>query len=146
MLSIRQQRTHDAINVCISLSSSIDDAEKLTSYFLTLGEGLNLNKAQFFKMGVCLGEAINNIIEHAYTKNTPQSVRAFICINKYQITIRLMDAGISYRPPEKVPPKLEDENGRGWYILRNWTDQINYLRQGRINRLVLIFRLDSSAF
>lgn len=146
MLMVHQRRTHRAINVCMRLSSHASDTEKLTVYISTQCEELDINKLQCFRISICAAEAMNNIIEHACAKSTAHSIRVVMVITAAEITIQFLDSGIHYSPPENKPLELEEESGRGWYILRNWTDQLNYRRQGRINRLTLKFRLDSTPF
>jgi serine/threonine-protein kinase RsbW len=99
---------------------------------------------------IVLGEALNNIVEHAYEDRGPGAIGITIWIRGPRIEVEITDAG---RP---LPPRLvrgatlpdisacwEDlpEGGFGWFIIHELTSDMMYERKGRSN--VLNFSLES---
>jgi len=72
-------------------------------------------------------EAINNTIIHAYENQPGHSVNVDWIIDHNAIHIEVSDRGKSMdQIPPDIEPQPESENGRGWWIMRRWMDNVYY--------------------
>lgn len=99
------------------------------------------NTLMAYQVQVCIVEALNNVIQHSGQQPGTRHIFLGLYPQRQSIRIEIRDSGKSYDPPRNAIWKSVDENGRGWMILLQWSDQIRYRRHGRINRLSLIFKL-----
>lgn len=89
---------------------------------------------------ICLMEALNNVIKHAYKGDSSKSISIDVKINDKELIIRITDIG--YPRKNFGKPKLEydpndienlPEGGMGLYIIDQLMDEIFYESQNGIN-------------
>ena len=91
-----------------------------------------------FQMETCAIEAINNAIIHAYEKKTDRKVWIEWSLQQNVLTISVIDNGIAMS--QAIPNTLvnpEKESGRGWFIMKQWTDSIDYSSSNGKNTVTL---------
>jgi len=95
-----------------------------------------------------VAEALNNIAEHAYADAAPGAITLIARHDDDRLSIVLRDTGRplpGLAPPAGAPPDLDvatadlPEGGYGWFLIRDLTDDVGYLRQGGENQLTLEF-------
>lgn len=97
---------------------------------------------------IVLAEALNNIVEHAYT-NHDGEIEISLQLRYNELLCRIADTGLPMpggKLPDGVLPPLgafEDlpEGGFGWYLIRSLTRDLTYSRAD--GRNLLSFRLDT---
>lgn len=99
---------------------------------------------------VALAEALNNIVEHAYSGADAGPIRLSCSLMGRRLDIRICDAGRPL-PDDRLPPGLRvdldvpladlPEGGFGWFLIRALTTDIRYDRCGASNHLSLRFEL-----
>lgn len=99
-----------------------------------------LEKSVCSEIEICLTEAINNIVKHAYEENFTQSINVKITLKEKLIKLELTDHGISrreFRKPtlEFDPNDIENlpEGGMGLYIIDQLMDEISYKTENGVN-------------
>lgn len=101
---------------------------------------------------IALAEAINNIVEHAYSDIEPGKIKVVCSFQQSRLDIRISDKGLplpSGELPEGAPALITEskqdlpEGGFGWFLIRQLTSDIHYNRQNGQNRLSLGFNFDS---
>ena len=90
---------------------------------------------------IVLAEALNNIVEHAYSENT-STIEITVSHNAKNICVSLQDRG-KHMPGGKVPlgetPSLSGdkqelpEGGFGWALIHELTTDLTYRREGDTN-------------
>ena len=143
MLQTHSLSSKEISIIAMKIKNNATDCEKLTQSLQVILENLGIKKSICFKISVCIGEAINNIIKHGYHSQLIRTIRIIFYMKSSNIRAEIMDSGITYAPPTGELLNIEEENGRGWHILKNWTDEIIFQRRGSINRLTLIYQLDN---
>ncbi len=96
---------------------------------------------------LCVIEAVNNVIEHAYAGEPGHPVDVTLSIAGDRLTCAICDTGrtmdweAACRRAEQLPEE-EDlaEGGRGLYIMQTLMDEISYCREGDTNVLTLTKR------
>ena len=103
--------------------------------------GAGLDPMGCYQAQVCVVEAINNAIQHAYRDHDGYiGLRWSVCGGR--IVIEVVDQGASMATPVAAdPPDPMQENGRGWYIIRQWMDEADYRRRGNENVLTMVKHL-----
>ena len=83
------------------------------------------------EVGLCVNEAMANVIRHAYANRTDQPIHVTASSDERQIVITLRDWGNGV-DPSTLPHRPHDPNtpgGVGLICLRQWMDEVTYSRQ-----------------
>jgi len=91
-----------------------------------------------FQLELCAVEAINNAIIHAYNNKPGKLVNINCSVENNLVTIKVSDTGKTMNQP--IPTHLtatENDSGRGWFIMQQWTDSVEYLANNGVNTVVL---------
>jgi serine/threonine-protein kinase RsbW len=83
------------------------------------------------EIGLCVNEAMANVIRHAYANRTDRPVHIKAWVDSQQITITLRDWGNGVDPsslPQR-PYNPLTPGGVGLICLRQWMDQVVYTPQ-----------------
>jgi len=128
----------------ISLTSSYSEVtpacRKLKAFFIGLGvpEYVEIN------IEICVNEALNNIIKHAYLGKPDNLIEIQATCNKSEIKIKIIDTGICRtnfeRPKLNFNPSNIDnlpEGGMGLYIIDKLMDNTDYQIEGNKNIFTL---------
>lgn len=101
---------------------------------------------------IALAEALNNIVEHAYKGNPSGWVDISLRRSPEETMVELRDGGVPLPngPPTCAMPMVEGvsgpddlpEGGFGWGMIRFLTRDVQYLRDGTEN--ILVLRFDNS--
>ena len=98
--------------------------------------GMGFDEKAVAEIGLCVNEAMANVIRHAYQGRTDRPVHVTAAAEKAdggkeQITITLRDWGNGV-DPSTLPQRPHDPHtpgGVGLICLRQWMDQVLYTRQ-----------------
>jgi serine/threonine-protein kinase RsbW len=89
-----------------------------------------------------VGEAFNNVAQHAYRTDAAGAVRFTMEMGPGCITVRMEDFGQSFDPALVPAPDLENlpERGLGVFIIKSFMDEVTYA-PGTPNAFTLVKRL-----
>ena len=96
---------------------------------------------------LAVGEAVGNVIQHAYEGEPGESCRLCCRIGDGYLEVEIRDDGRPF-DPEEVPDMAPDElrpGGRGLYLIKTIMDEIKYRRDGEENVVRMRKRLTASA-
>lgn len=90
---------------------------------------------------ISLGEALNNIVEHAYEEQVG-SIEVHLRLSDQVLDFRITDWGRPM-PGEKLPDgdlpdntaETQSEGGYGWFLIRSLAQDLGYQRSGASNVL-----------
>ncbi len=82
---------------------------------------------------LALAEAINNVVDHAYT--TQGHAELFLETSASDIVCILTDSGKTY-----IPPPVGKTPGYGWHLMRTIAKEVNIYREQERNQLRLCFQ------
>lgn len=129
----------------LELDSDPAKVAELHPHLLALAQAAGLDTRAAFQLTAVIIEAVNNCIKHGYHCEPGHPIGiAWRCLGE-SIDIEIRDRG---RPlPQDVlagaaMPAPDDESGRGWPIIQEWTDAVRYARIGDENVLNLTRRRD----
>lgn len=94
-----------------------------------------------FQAGVCLAEALNNVVEHG-SAEASRAPMALVCrLEPDWIRFEIVDpAGGPYTLPDPDAVDGLSEGGRGWLIIRGWMQQVELRQESVGTRLLLGMR------
>jgi len=84
---------------------------------------------------LAVGEAIGNVIKHAYNGDTQRRFLLACSSNGTGLEVRIEDQGDPFDPVrrESLPPDEIRPGGRGIYLMRTIMDEMEYERRGDTN-------------
>jgi len=136
---------------CTFLATELDARSGICSVVEQL-RVMGLPEAHANDVQIVLAEAVNNVVEHAYASALPGDVRIRCNLNKKQLWINIHDDG-GPLPEGKLPagnpidlsvPTEElPEGGFGWFLIRELTSEIQYIRKDGNNQLSLCFEIST---
>lgn len=91
---------------------------------------------------IVLAEVLNNIVEHGYRGMPPGSVAVCAGLYPWGVCLEIRDWGRAY-PGHELPgghmpdPKLLQDGGYGWFLIRSLARDISYDRSRGCNHLRL---------
>ena len=109
---------------------------------------LELTAEETGSIELVLAEALNNVVEHAYTPGIPGPVSLVVRHRRASLLFEVRDKGFPMpngRAPDGKNPTKEvvqstlPEGGFGWFLIRELANDLIYDRQDDEN--ILIFRL-----
>ena len=100
-----------------------------------------------FGLALALEECGSNIVNHALRRDSGQKFRVEFTHSNDLFIIELRDRGPGFDPTaaaERAPKAEDDDLPGGWgiHLVRRYTDEIRYTREGGENVLRLTKRLD----
>jgi anti-sigma regulatory factor (Ser/Thr protein kinase) len=114
------------------------------------GESRQVPPKVLFGLTLALEECASNIVNHGLLRDPEKTFRVSFGDRDGAITIELRDPGPAFDPtlkPAGEPLAEDDEPPGGWgiFLVRRYTDQIDYVREAGENVLRLAKRLDPPA-
>ena len=106
--------------------------------------GAKIGEDQTGEICLVLAEALNNVVEHAYSYREDGDIDVSLDITAGRLCIRIVDFGPAFAPPkpkENVPDLDEfealPEGGFGWGLIQMLTEEITLERIDHRNHLTL---------
>lgn len=131
--------TNDHIySIMYEIDSRLECVSMVGISMTALCQHFEIDETTCFQIETCTIEAINNAIIHAYKKQVDQKVRIEWLLEENELTIKVTDYGITMSQP--IPDVLvepQNDSGRGWYIMKQWTDFIDYSSFNGANTVTL---------
>jgi serine/threonine-protein kinase RsbW len=126
----------------IQLAARLDSLGAATRFIQVAAQSAQLPQSRFGHLELILEELFVNICLHAYPQQTPGSVQlTYSSPSPGTLSVELTDQGKPYNPLEAATPDLDvplinrPTGGLGVFIVRQWTDEIHYVRDNSSNRI-----------
>ncbi|HKD68695.1 MAG TPA: ATP-binding protein [Candidatus Binataceae bacterium] len=110
-----------------------------------------LSEQEAFKVELCVVEAVNNCIRHAYRERPGNEVEVHFALTPQAVIAKVADTGRTL-PPQMLqrpaPPGHEAplaDSGRGLFIIQSLMDEVTYQSAGGRNVLSMTRHLDALA-
>jgi serine/threonine-protein kinase RsbW len=126
------------------LQSDPEEVPVLQSKLLALCAEAGLDDLGAFQLTCAIVEAVNNCIEHAYSGEPGHLISLRWLRDPEVIAVEIRDSGRtmpSETPRTIAAADVDADSGRGWHIIRQWTDSATYTREDKDNVLTLTRRL-----
>ena len=147
-MTISTDSNHARFSILSSFENVANLAEEVSVYCGSI-QGTSSESVDLLRL--CVAEALNNVVEHAYSGQDGKPIFAEVSISNDKYQVLIIDEG---RPmPKDGPPDanldfdLDDienlpEGGFGWMLIREQMDTVDYERREGHNVLRLEKRRD----
>lgn len=140
----------------ISIKSSYDDVHLVAPWLHQLAAQAGMSEAATMQLELAVVEAVNNVVEHAYQLQDGHTVQVLGRFDAQRLVIEIWDTGMTMNTEklEKIKAEQDDddaitlmlleESGRGLRLMTQLVDDVDYLSDGTMNRLVLVKLLNGT--
>ena len=128
----------------LSLLSDPDAVAAVQARLLGLCCEAGLDELAAFQLTTAAIEAVNNCIRHAYAGKPGQPISVDCQREGDVVAVVIRDRGgplPRHLLEGGATPDAAAESGRGWHIIRAWTDTVTYAREAKENVLTLTRRV-----
>jgi anti-sigma regulatory factor (Ser/Thr protein kinase) len=135
----------------ITLMPSLDELDRMIDWLDDHTRQASLPPRLVQRLDLCATELVTNIISYAYTGIDRRPISLHFALAEYNCHLVIEDEGIPFDPFASVvyepASRLEraEPGGRGVALIREFADEIHYLRIEGRNRVSLTFCSDSSS-
>jgi len=103
-------------------------------------ERLHIDQNLYPNMLICLTEAVNNAMIHGNQMDEDKEIVVSCHEKDHEIQFVISDEGSGFDPQQIPDPtceeRIEAEGGRGVFLMKQLTDEIHFLNQGRTVKLM----------
>jgi len=96
----------------------------------TVCEDLNLKEDRYGNILIAVTEAVNNAITHGNKNNENKKVKVDVKTGDDKIVFIIADEGTGFDynnlPDPTAPENLEKPDGRGIFLMKNLSDEVNF--------------------
>lgn len=118
------------------IDSRLENVQWVSGAIASFSRQLGLDDMNCYQIETCVAEAINNSIIHAYQKQPGNQVEIIWRVHEHYLQIEVHDSGIGLKKmPKPQAPSLNQESGRGWFIIQEWMDEVSYCTEEGTNKL-----------
>ena len=104
----------------------------------------NIEKKICSELELCLTEALNNVIKHAYKEDPTQIIFLTYILNEKELEMKIRDFGqarTNFQEPALAydPNDINSlpEGGMGLFIIKNLMDYVSYDRANEMNTFIM---------
>lgn len=131
----------------LELHATPQEVMRAVEAFKEFARARQMPEKTVFGLALALEECGSNIVNHALHRDPRQKFNVNIGCNGSEVFIELRDHGPEFDPNAQPPraPVDEDDVPGGWGIqlVRRYTDEVQYRREGEENVLRLAKRLSA---
>lgn len=137
-------------SITLSIDSDLEDIGMIGVSVKALGMHFGMDEGGAGEVELCVVEAVNNAIEHAYLFQPGHTVKVTIQFDGEVLSIYIQDTGNSMeqlQPPNLNfnPADLDNlpEGGMGLFVISSVMDRLSYVSEAGSNTLTMQKRLVS---
>ena len=127
--------------ITLAIESRLQDVFLIGLAVNKICSAIPLPDDDVYQLELCVVEAVNNSIEHAYSSEEGHRVEVVTTVDPERIEFQICDSGASMDFDEaharSTTQDLLSEGGRGLMIMQSFMDEISYTRVGDQNVLTM---------
>ncbi len=116
------------------LNSNLNNVSAVQPFVEQATQDININQDTYGNILVSLTEAVNNAIRHGNCCEEGKHVEVDIAKEHNDLTFRVSDEGHGFDynniPNPLAPENIEKNGGRGIFLMRALSDDINFTNNG----------------
>lgn len=119
---------------------SIDENIRIIESFIdNAKEKFNLDDDIYGNIMIAVTESVNNAIKHGNQHDKTKNVSLSLSLNENILVFRVEDEGQGFDhsslPDPTAPENLSKPSGRGIFLMKHLSDEVNFQENGRIVEL-----------
>lgn len=123
----------------IEIPSLSENIRMIESFIDNAKERFHLNDDIYGNIMIAVTEAVNNAIKHGNQNNPKLNVALSLLLEKDLIKFRVEDEGMGFDyhhlPDPTAPENLEKPGGRGIFLMKHLSDEVEFQENGRVVEL-----------
>jgi serine/threonine-protein kinase RsbW len=127
-------------SISIEIPSLSENIRMIESFIDNAKDQFNLNDDIYGNIMIAVTESVHNAIQHGNSGDAKKSVYLSLTLQENVIRFTVQDEGpgFSYEnlPDPTSPENLERPGGRGIFLMKHLSDEVNFLKNGRVVELV----------
>lgn len=121
--------------ISIQIPSIIENIRMIESFIDNAKERFHLDEDLYGNIMIAVTEAVNNAIKHGNSGNSSKNVFLSLTINENLLKFVVKDEGSGFDhhelPDPTSPENLEKPGGRGIFLMKNLSDQVEFRENGK---------------
>jgi serine/threonine-protein kinase RsbW len=125
----------------LNLKSTHEESERVPDFVAGIQGETDLSDDETSGLMLLVSEAVTNAIEHGNKLTASKNVEVELIISAAKITVTVTDEGEGFDPSQAKDPlkkeNLLDDSGRGIFLMKQFSDEMEYLNEGRTVRFII---------
>lgn len=125
--------------ISIQVPSIIENIRMIESFIDNAKERFQLDDDIYGNIMIAVTEAVNNAIKHGNSGDKSKNVSLSLFLNESMIKFIVKDEGRGFNyenlPDPTSPENLEKIGGRGIFLMKHLSDEVQFREQGRVVEL-----------
>lgn len=126
----------------LTIDSRLDQVHLVGLALKGICAAIPFSEETAYETELCVVEAVNNAIEHAYDGEPGHDVEVLVSVDRGELRVEVCDQGRSMDwdavQRRRRNASLLDEGGRGFVIMEAYMDRVSYGRSNGRNVLTLV--------
>jgi serine/threonine-protein kinase RsbW len=126
-------------SIRIEVPSLSENIRMIESFIDNAKEKFQLNDDIYGNIMIAVTEAVNNAIRHGNKSESTKNVTLILTLENGLIKFKVEDEGIGFDfhnlPDPTSPENLEKPGGRGIFLMKHLSDEVNFKESGRVVEL-----------
>lgn len=123
----------------IQIPSLAENIRMIESFIDNAKEKFQLDDDIYGNIMIAVTEAVNNAIKHGNQHDKSKNVALSLSLQDSQIKFTISDEGqgFDYKnlPDPTAPENLEKPGGRGIFLMKHLSDEVNFMEEGKVVEL-----------
>jgi serine/threonine-protein kinase RsbW len=126
-------------NIHIEVPSISENIRMIESFIDNAKEKFQLDDDIYGNIMIAITEAVNNAIKHGNRSDSSKNVSLSLSLDDSRIKFRIEDEGQGFDfenlPDPTSPENIEKPGGRGIFLMKHLSDEVEFIEGGRIVEL-----------
>lgn len=126
-------------NIRIEIPSLSENIRMIESFIDNAKEKFHLNDDIYGNIMIAVTEAVNNAIRHGNKSESTKNVTLALSLEEGLIKFKIEDEGNGFDyqnlPDPTSPENLEKPGGRGIFLMKHLSDEVDFKESGRVVEL-----------
>jgi serine/threonine-protein kinase RsbW len=126
-------------NIRIEVPALTENIRMIESFIDNAKEEFQLDDDIYGNIMIAVTEAVNNAIRHGSKNDSSRNVCLLLTLDDSTIKFRIEDTGqgfdYEHLPDPTAPENLEKPGGRGIFLMKHLSDEVEFKEGGRIVEL-----------
>lgn len=125
--------------ISIQVPSMIENIRMIESFIDNAKDRFHLDDDIYGNIMIAVTEAVNNAIKHGNNNNKSKNVELSLSLDDAMIKFVVKDEGKGFNyeqlPDPTSPENLEKPGGRGIFLMKHLSDEVQFKENGRVVEL-----------
>lgn len=125
--------------ISIQVPSIIENIRMIESFIDNAKDRFHLDDDIYGNIMIAVTEAVNNAIKHGNNNNKSKNVELSLSLDDAMIKFVIKDEGKGFNyeqlPDPTSPENLEKPGGRGIFLMKHLSDEVQFKENGRVVEL-----------